>query len=464
MKEGNQKLRVAIIGSGPAGFYAADRIFKKSPAPAEVDMFDLLPTPHGLVRQGVAPDHQKIKTVSKIFDKIASEPGFRFFGFVEFGKDITLGDMKKSYHQIVFATGAQTDKRIEIPGEDLPRSHTATEFVSWYNGHPRFSDRDFDLSGERAVIIGVGNVAVDVARILCISPAEMRQTDIADYALEKISSSGIREIFMVGRRGPAQAAFTNPELKELGNLEEADVLARPEETRLDSVTREFLEKKPDAATEKKLETLRKFSEPGAGKKKTLHFRFLLSPLSINPGADGGVCNVTFTKNRLVKKDDKTITAVATGETETMEAAIVFRSIGYRGVALKDVPFDEKAGVIPHKGGRVIDKPGGKPVRGLYATGWIKRGATGVIGTNKTDSAETVDSMIEDFAEGKHLNPSAPPDAVDKLLRKTKPDYISYRKWSEIDRKETFKGEQTGRPRVKYTSIEDLVKAVKGGRD
>ncbi|QMU56488.1 MAG: NADP oxidoreductase [Candidatus Mycalebacterium zealandia] len=460
MRKENQKLRVAIIGSGPAGFYTADRIFKKSPVPVQIDMFDLLPTPHGLVRQGVAPDHQKIKSVSKMFDKIASEPGFRFFGFVEFGKDITLSDIRKNYHQIVFATGAQTDKKIQIPGEDLVRSHTATEFVAWYNGHPHFSNLDFDLSGERAVIIGVGNVAVDVARILCLSPAEMLKTDIADYALEKLSSSGIKEVFIIGRRGPAQAAFTNPELKELGNLEEADAQARPEDVRLDTVTSKFLEKNPDAATEKKLEILRGFSQRRSGKKKTLHFRFLLSPLSIDPGTDGGVQSVTFAKNRLVKKDDGTLAANATGETETMEVAIIFRSIGYTGVALKDVPFDEKSGVIPNDAGRVLDKPGGKQLEGLYTTGWIKRGATGIIGTNKMDSTETVDLMLEDFAEGKTLSPSAPQDAVDKLLQKTKPDYVSYRKWSYIDGKEKTKGEKTGRPRVKYTSIEDIFKALK----
>ncbi len=460
MKDTAKKLRVAIIGSGPAGFYGAERIFKKSPVPANIDMFDILPTPHGLVRHGVAPDHQKIKSVSKVYDRIASDPGFRFFGFVEFGKDMTLADLKKSYHQIVFATGAQTDKKIDIPGEGLAGSHTATEFVAWYNGHPHSSGLDFDMSGKRAVIIGVGNVAVDVARVLCLGEGELSKTDIADYALKKLAASNIKEVFLIGRRGPAQAAFTNPELRELGNMEGASAVTFEKDMRLDPLTKEILGEKPDPATEKKLEILRSFlSNSSEGKKKNLYFRFLLSPAAIDGNEDGKVSGVTFVKNRLVRRDDGNITAVSTNQTERMEAGLVFRSIGYRGVPLKDVPFDEKTGVIPNSSGRVLDRSGGKPVEGLYATGWIKRGATGVIGTNKTDSAETVDLMIEDFSAGRHFVPTLPENSIDRLLEKTKPNYVSYRKWSLLDTKEKKRGEKEGRPRVKYTSVEEILKAL-----
>lgn len=461
MNETGKKPRVAIIGSGPAGFYCAERILKKSPVPANVDMFDLLPTPHGLVRHGVAPDHQKIKTVSRVYDKIASDPRFRFFGFVEFGKDLVLEDLERRYHQIVFATGAQTDRKIDIPGEDLAGSHTATEFVAWYNGHPYSSDLDFDMSHERAVVIGVGNVAVDVARILCMNADALSKTDIADYALKRLSASGIREVFIVGRRGPAQAAFTNPELRELGNIAGTRTVTREEDMALDPVTKEALEKTPDKAAEKKLETLRGFlagASPGKGK-KTLYLRFLLSPVRINGGEDGRVSSVTFAKNRLVRGSDGKVAAVATGQTERMEAGLVFRSIGYRGVPLTGVPFDAEAGVIPNRSGRVLDGPGGGPVEGLYTAGWIKRGATGVIGTNKADSAETADMMIEDFAEGRHLKPDLPQGSVDGLLEKRKPDYVSYRKWSALDRKETERGREAGRPRVKYTNVEDILKAI-----
>lgn len=470
-------LRVAIIGSGPAGFYAADRLRKKGPN-VSVDMFDLLPTPHGLVRHGVAPDHQKIKSVAAVYDRIAADPDFRFFGFVEFGTDITLDDLACRYHQIVFATGAQTDKKIDIPGTDLPGSHTATEFVAWYNGHPYKAGLDFDMSGGRAVIIGIGNVAVDVARILCLSSGELAKTDMADYAVWKLSRSDIREVIMVGRRGPAQAAFTNPELKELGNLTEASVAVRPEDLELDGETARFLEENPNAATVKKLEILKNLSqsadgvdtadkmdtkppshgEPPDGKKK-LHIRFLLSPVSIDAGADGRVSSVTFEKNKLVRREDGGIAAVPSGGTETITAGIVFRSVGYRGVALKGVPFDEKAGIIPNDSGRVLDKPGGRTVNGLYTAGWIKRGATGVIGTNKTDSAETVDKMLEDFAAGVHLRPDKPDEFITKLLERRKPEHVSYREWKRIDEEEKQTGKSRGRPRVKYTSVEEILKSL-----
>src|SRR5216684_8974570 len=240
-----QPLRVAIIGAGPTGYYAADHLLRQDRVTVEVDMYDRLPTPYGLVRLGVAPDHQKIKSVTALFDKVAAHPRFRFFGGVEFGKDLTLADLRRHYHQILYCTGAQTDRRMGIPGEDLRGSHPATEFVAWYNGHPDFRDCQFDLTQERVAVVGVGNVAVDVARILCRSAEELATTDIADYALEALRASRVREVYLLGRRGPAQAAFTNPEIKELGELADADITTRPEEVELDELTRASLEHTPD---------------------------------------------------------------------------------------------------------------------------------------------------------------------------------------------------------------------------
>ena len=255
----DRPLRVAIIGAGPTGFYAADHLLKQKGHVVEVDLFDRLPTPYGLVRAGVAPDHQKIKSVTAAFDKVAAHPRFRFFGGVEFGRDLTAADLRRHYHQIVYTTGAQTDRRMGIPGEDLKGSHPATEFVAWYNGHPDYRDLRFDLSHERAAVVGVGNVAVDVARILCRSAEELAKTDIADYALEALRKSRIKEVYLLGRRGPAQAAFTNPEVKELGELADADVSVVPDEVELDPLSRAALRANPDRATAKKVEILQGYA-------------------------------------------------------------------------------------------------------------------------------------------------------------------------------------------------------------
>src|SRR5438552_6096978 len=274
-------LRVAVIGAGPTGFYTAEALFRRAGLVVQVDVFDRLPTPFGLVRFGVAPDHQKIKSVTAQFDRIASSPGFRFFGHVELGKDVTIDDLRAHYHQFVYATGAQTDRRMGIPGEDLQRSHPATEFVAWYNGHPDYRDCRFDLSQERAAVVGVGNVAIDVARILCRSPQELATTDIADHALEALRSSRIKEVYLLGRRGPAQAAFTNPEVKELGELADADVTARHDEVELDELSRAAVERSQDRAALKKAEILREYAarKPG-GKSKKLIIRFLVSPVEL----------------------------------------------------------------------------------------------------------------------------------------------------------------------------------------
>ncbi len=449
-----ETVKVAIIGSGPAAFYAAEHLQKKLGDRVFIDMFEKLPTPHGLVRSGVAPDHQKIKTVAKVYDKIASNPQFRFFGLVEFGNHVTLENLYSRYHQIVFATGAQADRKMEIPGENLIGSHAATEFVAWYNTHLEHTGLDFDFSGKKVVIVGVGNVAVDVARILCLTRSEMEKTDIADYALEKLSESGIREIHMLGRRGPAQAAFTNPELRELGKLEDADLLVLPEEANPDPLTLTELGRKPDRAIQTKIELIKKASERVPSKSKKIIIRFLVSPIEIIAGENNKVKSVKVVKNRLYRSDDGSLRPKPTGETEDIPADLVFRSVGYQGIPLQDVPFDDSWGIIPNENGRVLDEMGGDPLTGLYTTGWIKRGPTGVIGTNKTDSGETVSCMIEDIERESTLRPEfTSPESINELLEEK---HISYNEWLRVDSFEKKEGEKQGRPRVKVSRLEEIL--------
>jgi ferredoxin--NADP+ reductase len=454
-------LRVAIIGAGPAGYYAAEALFRQDAVAVEVDLYDRLPTPYGLVRAGVAPDHQKIKFVTSAFDKTAGHPGFRFFGHVEFGKDLTLEDLRDHYHQIVFTTGAQTDRRMGIPGEDLAGSHPATEFVAWYNGHPDFRECRFDLSGERAVVVGVGNVAVDVARILCRTPEELATTDIADHALAALRESRIREVVLLGRRGPAQAAFTNPEIKEMGELAGADVQARPEETELDPLSRQELERAPDRATARKVELLQGYARRApTGKPRRLVLRFLVSPVALLGDAAGRVAAIRLVRNRLQATPAGSLKAEPTGEHEELATGLVFRSVGYRGVPLPGVPFHDDWGVIWNERGRVLDPVTRQPVVGEYAAGWIKRGPSGVIGTNKPDAAETVACMLEDLARGVVLAPAYPdPAAIEALVRQRQPRVVSYADWRRLDAIEIAAGKAAGRPRVKLTRVEEMLAAL-----
>jgi len=454
-------LRVAIIGAGPSGFYAADFLLKQKDIVVSVDMFDKLPTPFGLVRFGVAPDHAKIKSVTKIYDGIAANTRFRFFGNVEFGKHVMLADLKNYYHQILFTNGAQTDRRMGIPGEDLKGSDTATEFVAWYNGHPDCRDLKFDLSQERAAVIGVGNVAIDVARILCSSIAELSKTDIADYALDALKESKVKEVYLIGRRGPVQAAFTPPEVKEVGEMEDADAITLPEEMQLDEFSRAEFEKSTDALLKRKMEALQSYSgRQPTGKSHIMYIRFLLSPTELVGDANGCVTKMKLVRNVLVKSDSGALSAKATDQTQELPVGLVFRSVGYRGVALPDVPFDDKAGKIPNDKGRVLDPGTKQPVVGLYAAGWIKRGPSGVIGTNKPDSVETVNMMLEDLKSGALLNPGNPdPALAEKLVAERQPKYFSYADWLKLDKLEVAKGEPQGRPRVKFTSTAEMLAAI-----
>ncbi len=455
-------LRVAIVGSGPSGFYAAGHLLKSKSHPdlaVQVDMYDRLPTPWGLVRGGVAPDHPNIKAVSRVYEKTAAHPEFRFHGNVELGRDISRAELADRYHAVIYAVGAQTDKRMGIPGEELPGSWAATEFVAWYNGHPDYRDLEFDLSCERAVVIGNGNVAADVARMLALTRDELAATDVADHALDVLADSAIREIVVVGRRGPAQAAFTNPELLELGEMTDADVFVDARDVALDPLSQAFVESEDSSITARKnVEILTGYAgREAAGKRRRIVLRFLVSPLEIL--GDEQVTGIRICRNELAADESGAVRARATEEVETIDCGLVFRSIGYRGMPLEDLPFDEPRGVIPNDAGRVHDA--GEPLPGEYVTGWIKRGPTGIIGTNKRDAQETVDALLADLDAGSLGSPSEPDrDSLEELLAERRPDRVSYAGWEAIDRAEKAGGEPQGRPRVKLCSFEELLEAAR----
>jgi ferredoxin--NADP+ reductase len=450
-------LRVAVVGSGPAGFYAAGHLLD-SDLPLEVDMIERLPTPWGLVRLGVAPDHPKIKAVSRAFERIAAQPGFRFIGNVEVGRDLTQDDLLRFYDAVVYAVGAQTDRRLGIPGEDLPGSWAATEFVAWYNGHPDFQELEFDLSGERAVVVGAGNVALDVVRMLALAPEEIRPTDTTDAAIEAILGSGLKEIVLLARRGPAQAAFTTPELKELGELADADVVVDPADLELDPASEASLEH--DTNARRNVEVLREFAaRKPAGKKRAVQLRFAVSPVAIL--GDERVEAVEVVRNELVADPAGRIGAVPTDEHETIPCGVVFRSVGYLAVALPDLPFDEERATIPHEGGRVLDAHG-KHVSGVYCAGWIKRGPTGVIGTNKKDASETIERLLEDARAGllARGEASATAESVEELLSSRGIEHVTYAGWEAIDAAERARGEPQGRPRIKLSTWAELHAAAR----
>jgi ferredoxin--NADP+ reductase len=452
-------LRVAIVGAGPSGFYAAEHILKHEEIHAQVDLFDRLPTPFGLVRGGVAPDHPKIKSVIRVYEKTAARDGFRFFGNVKVGHDLEVEDLERLYHAIVFTVGCETDRQLGIPGEDLPGSHAATAFVGWYNAHPDYCEEEFDLSCERAVVIGNGNVAMDVARMLALTDEELRQTDTADHAIEVLNRKKIREIVVLGRRGPAQAAFTNPEIKELGEMQDADVVVDPSEVELDPASLAYLESDAaDKTTRVNVETLREFSQRRPeGKRQRIVLRFLTSPVEIK--GETRVRSIVIGRNELVEEGGA-LRARDTGEREELECGLVLRSVGYTGVPIEGVPFDEKRGLILNEGGRVLDSHDAGHKTGHYTAGWIKRGPSGVIGTNKKDALETVKHLLEDVQKGKLLEPQQPePGAVEELLSERGIRYVSFEDWQAIDQAEVGRGEPHGRPRVKFVRIEEMLDAL-----
>lgn len=454
-------LRVAIIGAGPTGFYTAEHLLKQQEYAIQIDMFERLPVPYGLVRYGVAPDHQKIKSVTKVYDRIAQNPGFRFFGNVKIGEHLSVADLRRHYHQIVYTTGAQTDRQMDIPGEALTGSLPATEFVAWYNGHPDFRDYDVDLSQKNVAVVGVGNVAMDVARILCRTPYELAQTDIADYALEKLRHSQVENVYILGRRGPAQAAFTTPEVKELGEMADADAYVPPDEAQLDELSQAALIDSSDRATMKKVEVIQSYAgRKSSGKARRLTLRFLVSPVELIGDETGQVVKMRLVKNKLYKTESGTLRPQATDEFEELPVGLVFRAIGYRGVPIPDVPFHDKWGVIFNKEGRVVDAATQNPLPGEYTGGWIKRGPSGVIGTNKPDAQETVQHMLEDVAAGQTLCPEQPQaTAVLDLITTRQPHFFTYDDWLKLDAIEIARGEAEGRPRIKFTNVESMLAAL-----
>src|SRR5689334_2676865 len=441
-------LKVAVVGSGPAGFYAADALLKSEDPAVEVDLIDRLPTPWGLVRLGVAPDHENIKAVSRAFEKTAARPGFRFFGNVEVGSTVSHEELLTIYDAVVYTVGAQTDRRLGIPGEDLPGSWPATAFVAWYNGHPDFQDLDFDLDCERVVVIGNGNVAIDCARMLALTAEELAPTDTIDEAAEAIAASPLREIVMLGRRGPVQAAFTPPELKELGEMKGAEPVVDAHDLELDAASKAELEADRERA-HRNFDLLQEYAarEP-EGKPRKIILRFLVSPVAIL--GDERVEAVEIVRNELVEENGR-IVARPTGETETISCGLVLRSVGYQGVALPGVPFDERRGVIPNNGGRVDG------AERTYAAGWIKRGPSGVIGTNKKDATETVELLLTDARDGKLARVDSA-QSLEGLLDAKGAAYVEYTGWQAIDAAERAAGEARGRPRVKVTAWEQLLRA------
>ncbi|MCB0875142.1 MAG: FAD-dependent oxidoreductase [Solirubrobacterales bacterium] len=453
-------LRVAIVGSGPAGFYAAEALLSHPELDVEVDMIDRLPTPFGLVRAGVAPDHPKIKNVIKRYEKTAGHEAYRFFGHVTVGRDVGADELAELYDAVIWAYGAGADRKLGIPGEELPGSHAATEFVAWYNGHPDFADREFDLGCERVVVIGNGNVAADVARMLVLPRPELECTDTADHAIEALASSSVRDVLVLGRRGPAQAAFTNPEVRELGELTDADVIVDPAACELDETTTSFLESDAaDITNRKNFESFTEFSRrQPAGKPKRVELRFLRTPLEIQ--GDGRVERIVVGINELRLDESGAVRARTTSETETIECGMVLRSIGYLGTSIDGVPYDAQAGVIPNEAGRVVGEDG-EPHAGHYVVGWIKRGPSGVIGTNKKDAQETVETMLGDAATGSlPRRAGITADSLPALLDERGIDYVEFDGWQAIDVLEQQRGADAGRPRIKLTAFEEMLEAAR----
>lgn len=451
-------MRVAIIGSGPAGFYAAEALLRRTDTVVHVDMFDRLPTPYGLVRGGVAPDHQSIKTVARVYEKTAARPTFRFLGNVCLGRDVMVEDLRRHYHQIVYAVGSEADRRLGIPGEGMPRCTPATVFIGWYNGHPDYRQAKIDLSVSRVAVVGNGNAAIDAARMLLRTPAELEKTDIAAHALEALRNSRVREIYILGRRGPEQASFTPPELKEFGEMEDVEPIVAPEELAGCAIP----EAEGNSQQEKNLKILQAFAarQPGAKtplseKTKKLHLRFLVSPTEVIAGADGNVAGLVLEKNRLEVQPDGAVSARSTGELETLDVGMVLPAIGFTAKRIAGVPFDEKAQVVANEDGRVVDPVSRTVVANEYVVGWARTGSHGLIGSHKGASAHVVEHMIADGA-GLEARELPGREAIDSLLRERGVQIVSFDDWKRLDDVEVARGVRRGAPRDKIVDVEAML--------
>lgn len=453
-------LQVAVVGAGPSGFYATEALIKSGRA-VHIDMIERLPAPFGLVRNGVAPDHPKLKQAIGVYQKIAQNPEFNFIGNVTVGRDVTAAELRGTHDAVIYTCGSETDRKLGVAGEDLPGSHTATELVGWYNGHPDYRDRSFDFSHETAVIIGQGNVAADAARILAKSPDELKNTDIAAHALEALAESRIREIHVVGRRGPAQAKFTSKELREFLSIGNCDAVVDAAELELNPQSEREIADKAGAMGKKNLELFRQMTAAG-GKPRVCRFTFLKSPLQLEGAAR--LERVVFAENSL-SGDAFEQAARPTGETFALECGLLFRSIGYRGVAIEGVPFDEKRGVFPNDAGRMIENAGsaekGGVVRGVYTAGWIKRGPSGIIGTNRACAVETVGALLDDWPELRAPDAEPKPGAAKlyEMLDGRGVRHINYAQWQAIDAAEIKRGEPKQKPREKFTRVEEMLAAA-----
>ena len=444
-------LFVAVVGSGPSGFYATEALLK-SGLNVQISMVERLPSPYGLVRSGVAPDHPKLKQAINVYAGIAESPGFTFLGNVAVGRDVSIDELRATHHAVILCCGAETDRRLGIPGEDLPGSHTATEFVGWYNGHPDYRDHVFNLDAETAVIIGQGNVAADVARILAKTADELCHTDIAEHALDALSRSRIRDIYVIGRRGPAQAKFTSKELKEFGDLAETDPVIDPVELELNAASQAELDEKTNAGGRKVFEIFTEFAQrPPAGKQRRVHFTFCKSPVELRGGdrLEGVVLEANALSGEAFSQS-----ARGTGVQSELSCGVLFRSIGYRGVAMPGVPFDEKRGVFSNTDGRIIEA--GNAVPGMYVAGWIKRGPTGIIGTNRADSVATVAALLEDVRNLGHDSGKTGAPGLRSLLDERRVRHISFDDWKKIDRSEVDRGSPKQKPREKFTRVAEML--------
>jgi ferredoxin--NADP+ reductase len=448
-------LSVAVVGSGPSGFYAVDSLLKTPELAVRVHLFDRLPTPFGLVRGGVAPDHQKIKSVAAVYERTAQDPRVRYFGAVKAGKDVSVAELAERHDAVIWAVGCESDRHMGVPGEELAGSHSATEFVGWYNGHPDHRARRFDLSVEAVAVIGVGNVAMDVTRILARDPEDLAKTDIAGYALDALRKSGVKTVWLLGRRGPAEAAYSPAEIEEIGLLSTASLIVDPEEARVDEVSKAELE---DAEARKKTEYVQAVAAGGAKHKgRQVRLRFRVSPVEII-GKDGRVSAIKLEKNRLVSDGKGGVKAEGTGEFETHPVGLVLRSVGYRGVPVPGLPFDERSGHVPNAEGRVTE--GGKPLPGQYVVGWAKRGPSGLIGTNRADSVATVKALLEDWKAGAlPARSDVSLDATLALMKAKGLRPISFADWQKLDKLERERGAKAGKIREKFTSVEEMLAAL-----